>query len=391
MLKALHGFKLGVLINYAATVIHYALAIAYIILLVKLIPLKQYGYLNAITAVIASISLLYPIEATSLAASRSDASLLFTLTLIMSISYSILILITVPLLVKAPLWLMPIIYIYAFNAIIQSLGIALGNYLWSKGDVIKQGEGSLLGSLVYRLSEVALILIIRNVYAIALSLLLSNIIVLIYYRLKVNGINISLSSLSNIRSVLINSMQYWIAFNLTMGFSNIMNYITYLTYGAAASGIYGLTINALGLVSGFSNAAGKVYGSARVNNSKEVKGFIHYSLLISIMLTIIALAASPFLLPFIFTGQYSSVTYYLMIMLPITPLLTINSIYTMENWVNNEGWRAVKVTGIALIVSIIAFTFIRGLGLVSVIIADYIDLTLMLILYKLKNPQAEFK
>ncbi|WP_054842865.1 hypothetical protein [Vulcanisaeta distributa] len=63
----------AVVLNYLPTAVNYALAIAYIVVLTRYIPLAQYGYYNALFAIINSIGALIPIPGISGAIAREGA------------------------------------------------------------------------------------------------------------------------------------------------------------------------------------------------------------------------------------------------------------------------------------------------------------------------------
>ncbi|WP_243676286.1 hypothetical protein [Vulcanisaeta distributa] len=173
----------AIVLNYLPTVANYALAIAYIVVLTRYIPLTQYGYYNALFAIINSIGALIPIPGISGAIAREGAikyarggdakpyfSAMILMSLIMAIVYDLVIVLATPPLYMSngiPRWLFGTAYIYVATVFIQSIAGALGLYLWLVGRVASQGMGSAINMLVMRVLQVLLIIAMRNVYALA--------------------------------------------------------------------------------------------------------------------------------------------------------------------------------------------------------------------------------
>ena len=193
---------IAVVLNYLPTTVNYALAIAYIVVLTRYIPLIQYGYYNALFAIINSISALIPIPGISGAIAREgaieyargdDAKLYFAvmvfMSLVMAIIYGLIIALATPVYLSngIPSWLLGTAYIYIGVVFAQSVAGALGLYLWLMGRVASQGMGSTLNMLVMRAFQVLLIIAMRNVYALALSVLLGSLAQLLYYLGIVRG------------------------------------------------------------------------------------------------------------------------------------------------------------------------------------------------------------
>ncbi|WP_243668980.1 hypothetical protein [Vulcanisaeta sp. JCM 16161] len=126
----------AVVLNYLPTAANYALAIAYIVVLTRYIPLTQYGYYNALFAIINSIGALIPIPGISGAIAREgaieyarggDAKPYFAamtfMSLVMAVIYGLIIALATPLYVGngIPKWLLGTAYIYIGTVFIQSI------------------------------------------------------------------------------------------------------------------------------------------------------------------------------------------------------------------------------------------------------------------------------
>lgn len=235
------------------------MAIAYIVVLTRYIPLAQYGYYNALFAIINSIGALIPIPGISGAIAREGAikyarggdakpyfSAMILMSLIMAIVYGLVIALATPLYVSngIPRWLFGTAYIYIATVFIQSIAGALGLYLWLVGRVASQGMGSTINMLVMRVFQVLLIIVMRNVYALAISVLLGSLAQLLYYVGIVKGLVDPLLGIDvirrGVRGFLEFGFQSWIlGYMGTLSFNLIM-YLVYIYLGPGFTGIYGL-------------------------------------------------------------------------------------------------------------------------------------------------------
>ena len=100
----------GVLFGYLSTAVSYAFALAYVILLTRYIPLTQYGYYNALMAMMGLIGLFFPTLGIDAAIAREGAMLhsrgsdirehyaaLFAISLTVSTAYAAALIIATPL------------------------------------------------------------------------------------------------------------------------------------------------------------------------------------------------------------------------------------------------------------------------------------------------------
>ncbi len=174
------------------------------IVLTRYVPIEQYGYYNAIVSFVAIISLFFPTLGVDNAIAREAAgtharggggdvipyySALASLTMFLSIMYAVALIFLAPILRYhggVPSYLVPIVYLLAAGGIIINVLVGpMGFYLWSTQRTATQGLGSTIGSLTYRLAQIALILAMRNVYAIAIASLLGNLATLIFFLVHV--------------------------------------------------------------------------------------------------------------------------------------------------------------------------------------------------------------
>ncbi|ABW02300.1 polysaccharide biosynthesis protein [Caldivirga maquilingensis] len=404
---------LGILTNYASTIVNYALAIAYLIVLTKFIPLTQYGYYNAIVALLSIVSLFFPTFGIDNAVAREAAmahasgrgvdgyySALFALTFTLTMGYVVASMALIPVFIRdgVPSWLMGIIYINAVSALISMLVGVMGFYLWATGRVVSQGVGSTLGSLTYRVGEVALVLILRNVYAIALSVLLNNIVTLAYYLSRVRvlpRLKLGYSVLkARVKAFLNSGFQFWLAYYINSMYGSILAYLVFKTIGPTYSGLYGLSITALGSVTGFSGAVGSVFGSMAsrglamgVDLNTMTRDYAKSMTVITAVLSLAAVALLP-LAPIIhiFNGEYVKAIPYLALLIGTAPVSTIDTVYMMYYWVNGKGWLAVERSLVGALVMIAVFMLlVKELGLYAAVAASYAGTVAIVVLYWLNN------
>ncbi|MGC9227644.1 hypothetical protein, partial [Caldivirga sp.] len=404
---------LGVIFNYAQTIVSYTLALAYIILLTKFIPLRQYGYYNAIQALLATIGLFFPTFGLDNAIAREGAmnhakggdvyahySGMFALTLTIASAYSLTGIALIPVFIRdgVPAWLMGVVVIWAIFMFVQSMNQALGFHLWAVGKVATQGVGYTLGSLVFRIIEIALIVVLRNVYALAASYLIGQVAVMLYYLGKVKlmpSLRVGFNLLKDkFRAYLNMGFQYWIAGYLGGVSGSIIAYLVFKVLGPDDSALYGLALSIMGLVSNFSGAVGTVFGSVAshglglgLNVSELAKEYSSASVATSALITLAAITLAP-LAPIlhIINGSYAAVVPYVMLLFASAPASVIDSIYMVYYWVSGKGWLAVERSAVGALVSILTFlTLAHSIGLYAVVVSMYTGSIATLMLYWLNN------
>jgi hypothetical protein len=68
----------GVLYVYAATAVNYALALLYVALLTRCVPIDQYGYYNALIAIVGLVGMFFPTLGLDMAVTREGAAVALT-------------------------------------------------------------------------------------------------------------------------------------------------------------------------------------------------------------------------------------------------------------------------------------------------------------------------
>ncbi|WP_054843879.1 hypothetical protein [Vulcanisaeta souniana] len=187
----------GVVFGYLYSAVNYALALIYVIVLTRYIPpLTQYGYYNTLMAMIGMIGLFFPTLGVDAAIAREGAMLhsrglgiddhyaaLLTISLTVSTLYATALIIAIPLYLvsRMPSEYMGLVFIYAAYVAIAGINGALSAYLWMMGRLASQGIGGIVGNIVFRGIEIALLVLLRSVYAIVIGMVIGQLVTLIYY------------------------------------------------------------------------------------------------------------------------------------------------------------------------------------------------------------------
>jgi len=404
---------LGVLTNYASAAISYALALAYIILLTRFIPLTQYGYYNAMLALLSTVGLFFPTFGIDNAIAREGAmnharggtvyahySAMFALSLSLTLAYSVTGLALIPIFIRdgVPAWLTGIVAVWAIYTLIQGVISALNFHLWVVGAVATQGIGSILGGIVFRVIEIALMVVLRNVYAIAVSYLIGQLTIAIYYISKVRqwpslrtGYGLIRASIKEYINM---GFQYWLAAYLGGISGTLMAYLVFKLLGPSASGIYGLTLNIIGLVGNFAGSVGAVFGTVASHGyavsfdvgslAKDYsRGYVVVGSILALT-TILLTPLAPIL--HVINGAYTAAVPYLMLLFATTPASVVDGVYMMYYWATGKGWLAVERSAVGAVASVLTFIALAHLmHLYAVVVANYVGVTLTLILYWLNN------
>ena len=402
----------AVVLNYLPTVVNYALAVAYIVVLTRYIPLTQYGYYNALFAIINSIGALIPIPGISGAIAREGAieyarggdakpyfAAMVFMSLVMAVIYGLIIALATPIYLSngIPSWLLGTAYIYIGAVFAQSVAGALGLYLWLLGRVASQGMGSTLNMLVMRVFQVLLIVVMRNVYALALSVLLGSLAQLLYYLSIVRGFADPRAGIDVVRGraryLLEFGFQSWIlGYMGTLSF-NLLTYLVYIYLGPGYTGIYGLAavmanaVTALGpavstvMNSRISQGLGSGIDVGRTFRDYAIPSFITASLLAQLI--VLALPTLPII--GIINGEYVRAIPYASVLLGYTPLAVIVSIYTSYYWVIGKGWYALIANVAGLGLGILAYVALHPLGIYMAITSNYLIYAFALLIYWLNE------
>ncbi|MGC8597993.1 MAG: lipopolysaccharide biosynthesis protein [Thermocladium sp.] len=401
---------MGIFFNYANTLVNYGFAVIYVIVLTRFVPITQYGYYNAIIAFTGIISLFFPSfgvdnaiakEAAEAHAKGGDVnpyySAMMALTITITMASSITLIAAIPLL-KIPASLIPILYIIISTNLLNTIANSMGFYLWLTQRTATQGKGMTMGSLVYRVSEIALIIIMRNVYAIAIANLLNVVTALAYYAYNVRiipSIRLGLIVLKRrIMQFLNSGFQFWLAWYINNMGSNALNYMVYLYLGPQYSALFGISTLMMSAVSNFSQAVGNVFGSTAAH-SRSLGGDVgrtamEYSIAaiaVAGVLSIAAIAMLP-LLPIIhvLNGDYAAALPYAALLFGLSPLTALDGVYMMYYWIMGRGWSAVQRAAAGVVTSIILFVAMVGsMGLYAAVLASYMGFLATAILYWLNN------
>lgn len=401
---------MGIFFNYANTLVNYGLAVIYVIALTRFVPIIQYGYYNAIIAFTGIIGLFFPSfgvdnaiakEAAEAHAKGGDVnpyySAMMALTITITMANSIALLAAIPLL-KVPSSLIPILYIIISSNLLNTIASSMGFYLWVTQRTATQGKGMTIGSLVYRVSEIMLIIIMRNVYAIAIASLLNVVATFAYYVYNVRiipRIRYGLIVLRRSLKRFLNSgFQFWLAQYLGSIGSNALSYIVYLYLGPRYSALFGISTLMINTVIGFSQAVGNVFGSTAAH-SRSLGGDVgrtamEYSIAAIAVAGILSMAAIVMLplLPIIhiLNGDYAAALPYAALLFGLSPLTALDGVYMMYYWVMGRGWSAVQRAAAGAVISIILFTAMAGsMGLYAAVLASYVGFLATAILYWLNN------
>ncbi|MCG2865705.1 MAG: oligosaccharide flippase family protein [Vulcanisaeta sp.] len=402
------GAVAGVLLNYLPTAANYVLAIVYIVVLTRYIPLTQYGYYNALFAIVNTIGAVIPIPGINSAIAREgaiefargrDARPYFAasvfMSLVMSVIYAVALVAAVPIYLGngIPPWLLGTVYVYIGAVIAQSLAGALGLYLWLVGRVATQGAGATIGMLVLRGFEVALIVIMRNVYAIAISTLLGSLAQLLYYLVNVgfipNPIRGLGTVLSGIKGFLELGLQSWVLGYVGTLITSVMTYLVYRYLGPGSTAIYGLALAMIGSVTAMGPAVSTVLSSrvshgigVGVNVGRVFRDFAIPSFIASALMAQLVVLALPILPRLgIVNGDYIQSIPYASALFGSAPLFVAVTVYSSYYWVVGRGWYAVMNNLVGLGVGIATYVALHGLGLYMAVVSIYIINVITLIAY----------
>ncbi len=187
----------GVVFGYLYTAINYVFALAYVILLTRFIPLIQYGYFNTLMAMMGMIGLFFPTLGIDAAIAREGAMLhsrgglgiddhyaaLLTISLTVSTLYAAALIIAIPLylITRIPSGYMGLVLVYAAYVVTAGINGALSAYLWMTGRLASQGMGGIVGNITFRSIEIALLVLLRSVYAIVIGMAMGQLATLAYY------------------------------------------------------------------------------------------------------------------------------------------------------------------------------------------------------------------
>ncbi len=402
----------GILFGYLSTAISYVFALAYVIVLTRFIPLAQYGYYNAIMAMIGLIGLFFPTLGIDYAIAREGAMMhsnglditnhfaaLLAISLTVSMLYAAAIVIATPLYIasRIPSQYMGIAYIYAIYVILSAINGAMSSYLWMTGRLATQGLGYIIGNMAFRSLEIALLLLMRNVYAIVIGMTFGQVITAIYFLAKIRHLPNPARGASLIKRGFRNYIdlgaQNWLLGYLGSVSGYAITYITYSFIGAESVALYNLAMYMLGAVTALGGSVSTVFGSRvahAIGSGADVRHLIRdyaiASIVVSGILASGSILAAP-LLPIlgIVHGGYVDAIPYGALLFGTAVLGSINSVYTTYYWVSGRGWFALSVSSIGIVTSVALLIALlipfRWLGLYAVIASSYVGSLVTAVIY----------
>ncbi|MGC9180378.1 MAG: oligosaccharide flippase family protein [Vulcanisaeta sp.] len=402
----------GILFGYLSTAINYAFALAYVIILTRFIPLAQYGYYNAIIAMIGLIGLFFPTLGIDYAIAREGAMIhsnglnitnhfaaLLAISLTVSTLYAVAIVIATPLYIasKIPSQYTGIAYIYAIYVILSSINGAMSSYLWMTGRLTTQGLGYMIGNMAFRSLEIALLLLMRSVYAIVIGMAFGQAVTATYFLARIRHLPNPARGVGLIRRGFRNyinlGIQNWLLGYLGSVGGYAITYITYSFIGAESVALYNLAMYMLGAVTAIGGSVSTVFGSrvARaIGSGADVRHLIRDYAIASIVVSGILASGSVLVAPLlpilgIVHGSYVDAIPYGALLFGTAVLGSINSVYTTYYWVSGRGWLALEVssTGIAISVALLIALLapFRWLGLYAVIVSSYVGSLVTTVIY----------
>ncbi|ADN49845.1 oligosaccharide flippase family protein [Vulcanisaeta distributa] len=405
----------GVVFGYLYTAINYVFALAYVILLTRFIPLIQYGYFNTLMAMMGMIGLFFPTLGIDAAIAREGAMLhsrglgiddhyaaLLTISLTVSTLYAAALIIAIPLylITRIPSGYMGLVLVYAAYVVTAGINGALSAYLWMTGRLASQGMGGIVGNITFRSIEIALLVLLRSVYAIVIGMAMGQLATLAYYlaivRHFVNpGRGVALIK-RGFRGYLGLGIQNWLLGYLSSVSGYVITYVIYSFIGTTYVALYSLAGYMLGAITALGGAVTNVFGSrvahalgsGLTDRHHLIRDYTVAAISVSGVLATGAILAAP-LLPLlgIIHGDYVEAIPYGIALFGTAVLGSVNSIYSMYYWVSGRGWVALEVSSVGIAVNVAsALTLLiidRGLGLYSVIIAAYLGSLAPLIIYLL--------
>jgi len=402
----------GVLFGYLSTAVSYAFALAYVILLTRYIPLTQYGYYNALMAMMGLIGLFFPTLGIDAAIAREGAMLhsrgsdirehyaaLFAISLTVSTAYAAALIIATPLYLasKIPSEYLDLAYLYATYIILSAINGAMSSYLWMTGRLATQGLGYLIGNMLFRSLEIALLIIMHSVYAILIGMVFGQAVTAMYFTARVRHIPNLTRGVSLIRRGFRNYLNYGFQ-NWLLGYlGSVGGYaITYMLYsfvGADPVALYNMANYMLGAVTALGGSVGNVFGS-RVAHAigsgsdveRVIRDYVVAATSVSGILAVGAALAAP-LLPIlgIVHGDYVQAIPYGILLFGTAVLGPVGGMYTTYYWISGRGWLALEISSVGILVSVASlFTLLslfRWLGLYAVIISTYLGSTVTDVVY----------
>ncbi len=402
----------GVLFGYLSTAISYVFALIYVIVLTRYIPLAQYGYYNALMAIMGLIGLFFPTLGIDAAIAREGAMLhsrgldvedhyaaLLAISLAISTAYTAALIIATPLYLasRIPSRYLGLVYLYAAYVVLSAINGAMSSYLWMTGRLATQGLGYVIGNMAFRSIEIALLVTMRSVYAILIGMVSGQAATAMYFIARVRRLPNPARGVSLIRRGLRRYLNYgfqnWLIGYLGSVGGYAITYMLYAFVGAEPVALYNIANYMLGAVTALGGSVGNVFGS-RVAHAigggsdveRVIRDYAVAAVSVSGILAVGAALAAP-LLPIlgIVHGDYVQAIPYGMLLFGTAVLGPVGGMYTMYYWVSGRGWFALGVSSIGVAVNVaslfVLLSLFRWLGLYAVVISTYLGSVVTVVIY----------
>jgi len=357
----------GILYGYAATAVNYALALLYVALLTRYIPIDQYGYYNALIAAIGLVGTFFPTLGLDIAVAREGAAkhaesgnaaehyaALLALSLTISTAYATAVVALTPLYASrgVPPQVLPAAYIYAAYILLAGTNGALSNHLWMAGRVAAMAKGALIQSLTFRAAEIALIYALRDVLAIPMAMAAGQAAALAYYLAvserppsPARGLKLLKAGFPRYLKL---GLQQWALGYIGTATAAAVTYLVYELLGPRPAALYGAATYMAGLTGAFTSAAANVFGSraARSTNPEAaLRDYLRASTFAAALLAQAAVAATPLLtLLDIVKGDYGDAVPYGAALMAAAVPGAATSLYAFHHWTTGKGTKAIAIS-----------------------------------------------
>ncbi|WP_243671328.1 hypothetical protein [Vulcanisaeta sp. JCM 16161] len=230
------------------------------------------------------------------------------ISLTVSTLYSAALIIAIPLYLvsKIPSEYVGLVFIYAIYVITAGINGALSAYLWMTGRLASQGIGGIVGNMTFRSVEIALLILLKSVYAILIGMATGQLAALIYYLAIVRHLVSPSRGIALIRRGFRNylslGIQNWLLGYLGSIGGYVITYIVYSFMGTTYVALYGLAGYILGAITALGGAVTNVFGSrvahalgsGAVNGHRLIHDYAVAAISVSGILAVGAILAAPY-------------------------------------------------------------------------------------------------
>ena len=402
----------GILYGYAATVVNYALALLYIVLFTRYIPMDQYGYYNALVAAIGLVGMFFPALGLDIAVAREGAAkhaesgnaaehyaAMLVLSLTISTAYATAVVAMTPLYVSrgVPPQVLPAAYIHAASILLAGISSALSSHLWMVGRVAAMAKGALIQSLTFRAAEIALIYALRDVLAIPIATAAGQAAALAYYLAvserppnPARGLKLLKAGFPRYLKL---GLQQWAIGYIGTATAAAVTYLVYELLGPRAAALYGAATYMAGLTGAFTATVTGVYGSKvsrGTNPEAALRDYLRASTFAAALIAQAAVAASPLLtLLGIVKGDYSDAVPYGAALLAAAVPGAATSLYGFYHWTTGRGTKAIAISAAGALTAVATTATIAATAhtLYAAIAAAYLSSFAALAMYAPRQLQ----